>query len=247
MEDAEYTFKIDAFTPDSLPMARLAEYLAALADLIGHKASTHFVRLERGSTKLVHKVEATDAPKVERRLRDVIDGAPPTDACRAFNALDKLLADDNAIGELTQARGALIILFPGRTRPKQLTFPPLWQDGSIEGQVVSVGGRDATAHAILQDRDVTFTGCTLSRELARDLARYLYGPKVRFIGSGRWERLVDGGWRLLNFRVDRFEVLDESPLSEVLADIRAIPNGMTGNPDVYDEMARLAFDDGELH
>lgn len=76
MEDAEYTSKIDAFTPDSLPMARLAEYLAALADLIGHKASTHFVRLERGSTKLVHKVEATDAPKVERRLRDVIDGAP---------------------------------------------------------------------------------------------------------------------------------------------------------------------------
>lgn len=247
MQDTEYTFRIDAFTPETIPMARLAEYMAALAELIGHKASTHFVRMEAGSARLVHKVEATEAPKVERRLREVVDGNPPKDAGRAFKLLDQLLADDNAVGELIAEQGALIIPFPGRTRPKRLTFPPFRQDGSIEGQVVSVGGRDATAHAILQDRTVTFTGCSLSRDMARDLGKYLYGPKIRFHGSGRWERQTEGAWKLLDFRVDRFEVLDESPLSEVLSELRAMPNGISDNPDAYEDMMRLALGDREIH
>ncbi len=247
MQDTEYTFRIDAFTPDTLPMARLAEYMAALADLIGHKTSTHFVRLEAGSARLVHKVEATDAPKVERRLRDVVDGTPPKEATRAFRLLDQLLADDNAVGELVASGGALILPFPGRTRPKRLAFPPFRQDGTIEGHVVSVGGRDATAHAILQDRTVTFTGCTLSREMARDLARHLYGPKIRFHGSGRWERQTEGPWKLLDFSVDHFEVLDDSPLSAVLNELRGMPNGVSDDPDAYNEMLRLALGDQEIH
>lgn len=247
MEGTEYTFKIDAFTPDTIPMARLAEYMAALADLIGHKDSTHFVRLTEGSAKLVHRIEATDAPKVERRLREVIDGTPAKEACRAFSRLDELLADDNATGELQVTGGALVIEFPGRTRPKRLTFPPFRQDGSIEGQLVSVGGRDTSAHAILQDGAVTFTGCTLSRELARDLGKHLYGPKIRFTGNGRWERQVDGAWKLLDFRVDHFDVLDNSPLPEVLNDLRALPSKIANNPNAYYEMMNLGLDDGETH
>src|SRR3989344_5225289 len=103
MQDAEYPFKIDVFTPDTLPMARLAKYLAALADLVGHSDSTHFVAIEKGSAKLVHKVEAPDVPKVDRRLGDVAQGVGPKDAVRAFKALDDLLADDNAVGELSRS------------------------------------------------------------------------------------------------------------------------------------------------
>jgi hypothetical protein len=46
MSPVEYVFRIDAFTPDTLPMARLAEYLSALAKLLGHQEHTHFVRVD---------------------------------------------------------------------------------------------------------------------------------------------------------------------------------------------------------
>ncbi|HZL00812.1 MAG TPA: hypothetical protein VFC47_13045 [Caulobacteraceae bacterium] len=57
----EYTLWIDVFTLDTLPMSRLAQYLGALADLIGFKETTHFVRVEAGSARVVTRVESQDA------------------------------------------------------------------------------------------------------------------------------------------------------------------------------------------
>jgi hypothetical protein len=95
----EYTLRIDVFTPDTISMARLSEYMAALADRFGYEDSTHFVRLEPSSACVVARVEDHDVPKVRRRL-DVVEGpdAAP-DVVKAFKLLDDLLADDNAVGE----------------------------------------------------------------------------------------------------------------------------------------------------
>ena len=48
-EDYEYRFRIDVFKPDTMPMGRLAEYMADLSQLLGEKEQVHFVRLEEGS------------------------------------------------------------------------------------------------------------------------------------------------------------------------------------------------------
>jgi hypothetical protein len=53
----EYRLRIDAFTPETLPMSRLAEYMADLATLLGEQERVHFARLENGSTALVHTIE----------------------------------------------------------------------------------------------------------------------------------------------------------------------------------------------
>lgn len=245
MLDAEYTFKIDIFTPDTLPMARLADYLAALAVLVGHQDSTHFVAIEEGSAKLVHKVDAPDAPKVERRLSEVSQGLGARDAVRAFKQLDDLLSEDNAVGQLLRG-DALVIPFPGRTRPKPLTFPAFRQAGSIDGEVVRVGGQDASAHVILKDGGTVFSGCTLSRDLARDLAKYLYNGKVRLFGEGRWERHPEGSWKLLDFRVDSFEPLDDAPLADVVRDLRRLGDSQTSGSH-FDDLMRLRGNDGDAH
>lgn len=244
MESTEYVFRIDAFTPSTLPMSRLAEYMTQLAELLGHQEHTHFVRLEEGSAKVVHRVDAVDAPKVEERLRSVSFGGGPKDARRAYHKLDTLLANDNAIGSLD---GPVGIDFPGRLRPKALAFPSFRQDGAIEGQVVSVGGRDETAHVILQDHGVTYSNCSLNRELARKLAQLLYGPKVRLIGSGRWERQSEGVWKLLDFRVDRFEQLDESSLTDVLSDLAAIDENGLMHDAAASEILSLRGGEGRPH
>ena len=79
-ERYEYRFHIDAFTPASLPMAHLAEYMAALAAFLGQRERVHFLRLEGGSTVLVQEIEVEAAPKVRERLEGVRRGDGPADA-----------------------------------------------------------------------------------------------------------------------------------------------------------------------
>ena len=78
----EYRFKIDAFTPETLPMARLAEYMAELATLLGTQERVHFVRLEGGSTTLVQEIEYEAIPKVRERLNGIKTRSAPEDAPR---------------------------------------------------------------------------------------------------------------------------------------------------------------------
>lgn len=50
---AEYRFQIDAYTPETITMARLAEYMTYLAQVLGETASVHFDRLLGSSRKAV--------------------------------------------------------------------------------------------------------------------------------------------------------------------------------------------------
>jgi hypothetical protein len=248
LEPTEFTFRIDAFTPDTLPMARLAEYLAALAKLLGHQEHTHFVRVEPGSARLVHKVDAVDVPKVESRLQGIRMGDAPKDAIAARQALEDLLANDNAMGSLFENEtGRVVVPFVGRDRPKAITFPAFREDTTIQGQIVSIGGRDTTAHAILQDGDVYHASVSMKRDIARELAKLLYGPTVRLHGNGRFERQKDGVWKMLDFKVDRYTVLDDKTVAETLAAIRRVPNNGLMERNVYEELlkARRTEDDAE--
>ncbi|MEH6698321.1 MAG: hypothetical protein V7672_06455 [Brevundimonas sp.] len=241
----EYVFRIDAYQPETIPMERLAKYMLALADLVGSKASTHFVRLEKGSTKLVHAVDPPEAPKVAQRLRQAVLPSPPPDVAKAVSVLDDMLAGDNAVGELIH-EGAVIIPFPGRTRPPVLTFPTFKQAGSIDGEIVSLGGKDKTAHVILQDGPITYSNISVTRDQARELAGNLYRGKVRLYGDGRWERLPDGGWKLIGFSVDRFEALDDAPLDMVLAELREVLPEDT-QEGTHDRLMNLRLGDEGLH
>jgi hypothetical protein len=245
VKPTEFTFLINELTPDTLPMARLAIYLAALAKLIGHDERTHFVGIEPGSVKLVHKVEAVDVPKVENRLYGVLTGNAPKEALAARQVLEDLLANDNADGSLFETgTGRVVIPFVGRNRPKPITFPPFREDTTIQGQIVSVGGKDSTAHAILQDGDVFHAHVSMKRDLARELAKLLYGPTVRLHGNGKFERQNDGVWKMLDFKVERFTLLDDKTVAETLAGLRQVPGNGLMKAESYREILK-ARDDGD--
>ena len=73
----EFRFKIDAYSPETMPMARLAECLAQLAIILGELNAVHLVRLEGGSTIVVHKIEREAVPKVVDRVTSVRVGDRP--------------------------------------------------------------------------------------------------------------------------------------------------------------------------
>jgi len=219
----EFRFKIDAYSPEKIPMARLAAYMAELASLLGEEASVHFRRLEKGSTVIVHAVEKEAVPKVRARALAVRRGDGTQEAMRAFQAINKLLREDNAVGSLRDKKQtAKILQFPGRLEATE-KFTAVRQQGSIDGILNSVGGKDDTVHLRLQDHAGNqISGCHTSRTLGKELGKRLF-ESVRLFGRGRWNRDDEGVWTLEDFKVENFEPLDDAPLSDALAALRAIP------------------------
>lgn len=219
----EYRFKIDAYTPETMPMVRLAEYMRDLAMLLGEPKAVHFVKVKKGSTILIHKIEREAIPKVEDRVASVKSGEGPPDAQQAERNINRKLRDDNASGVLTRGARATIIRFPGR-EDMGLSFGTFSEEGSIDGVVIRIGGETDPCPVHLQSLDETQTHlCDVDRSLARGLAAYLFAGEVRVHGVGRWQRDENGAWSLERFRIRSFDPLDNLPLTAVVANLRTIP------------------------
>ncbi len=251
-DDKKLTFYIDAYSPETIPMAKLAEYMADFAALLGRDNAVHFDGLDKGSTKIKARIEFEDVPKVTTRLHEIRRGNPPKDAAKIFEQIDARLANDNAVGRIfveseDGAAPAELLAFPGRTRPKVQSYGPFTQDGHLDGVLISVGGKDETISIRLQNGDTTYANCDTTRTIARELGKHLFEP-VRIHGSGRWMREADGKWTLNRFRVHRFEGLGSDSLRDTVTALRAVRgSGWKDQADPLTELDDLRRDKDELH
>ncbi len=243
----EYRLRIDVFNVESLPMSRLAEYMAELARLLGEQEHVHFSHLESGSAVLVSSIEDPAMPKVMERLQEVCGGIGSKDAMQAYKALDTLLARDNAVAALTAEGGAEIIAFPGRTRPKPMRYGPFREEGSLDGTVIRLGGRDETIPILLKDAEGTEYPCQTTVQISKQLAPHYRGATVRVYGNGRWVREENGSWTLLQFDISRFEVIDDSPLMEVVAKLRGVEGSEWGKDPSLGDVLALRQEEGTAH
>lgn len=256
MADELYRFVINAYSPETIPMARLAEYMADLATLLGEKSEVHFVRLEAGSTALAWRLETEAVPKVDERLRRVSYREGPVEAIVAGERLDRRLREDGGDGYIARPGGSKILEFPGAKRNVHRPFAPFWQRGHLNGVVVLVGNKkgkssalDRTSSSIhLEDGSRSYI-CTAPRRLALEMKQYLLTDvPLRCSGEGRWERGTDGRWTLLQFRIEKFRELKRRPLAEVIDELRGVGGNWLQDPDPLGALARSKRgDDGDVH
>jgi len=249
--DRKLIFYIDAYSPETIPLAKLGEYIADFALLLGKDNVVHFAGLEPGSTRITAHVKFEDVPKVTTRLNDIRRGNPPQDAVKLFAQIDARLANDNAVGRILieedDAVAAELLVFPGRDRKTTQSYGPFTQDGSLDGILISVGGKDETVPLRLQNGDVTYTNCDTSRAIARDLGKHLFEP-IRVFGTGRWIRESDGAWTVKRFRVRRFDLLSDASLRDTITALRAVRgSGWAEIADPLGELTDLRHDDDKLH
>jgi hypothetical protein len=237
----EFRFCIDAYTPETMPLDRLAEYLAELAQVLGDARSVHLVELEPGSTVLIHKVDAQAVPKIRDQVAAVRHGNAPRPAMAAYQKINRLLREDNGSGVLIEESGAEILDFPGK-REEIPYFAAIEEYGEIDGEVIRVGGTGDPVPILLSADAGAFSGCWAKRSIAKPLANHLFEP-VRLFGQGRWIRDAEGQWLLSRLNVDRFQVLEQEVLSAALTKLRAIP-GLEWGDEALDELLRLRHGDG---
>ncbi|HNS35719.1 MAG TPA: hypothetical protein PKI70_06375 [Mesotoga sp.] len=214
----EYRFKIEAYTPDTFPMARCADYLCELANMLGESPYVHFVGLRSGCVEIAYSVDNEAVPKVTERIETIKRGQGTVTEMKAYKRINTMLREDNGRGAIIEDNNAKIIEFPGKEE-EALRLASVKQQGKMDGEVIRIGGSKDIVHITLEIEGKEISGFITKRTIAKELAKNLFEP-VRLYGEGRWERDEEGEWNLKSFRVDRFEVLKESKLSNTVLELR---------------------------
>jgi hypothetical protein len=239
----EYRFEIDAYSPETIPLARLSQYLGDLARMMGETDNVHFLRIEGGSTVPVIAVEWEAEPKVQERLRAVKfseEGA--ADAQRAYRELNKKLVEDNATGALIGPSRSNVLKFPGRAGASQPEFGPIRQYGTFQGIPIRIGGELNDVPIHLEDGDETHI-VSAPRRIAKQIGPHLFTSVVRVEGIGRWIRDRFGNWEMLGFYVHSFDALKEGDIRKSISRLRAVPAEWKQHEDPISEL--MAFRTGE--
>lgn len=210
-----FQFHIDAFRPETIPMSRLAEYMAALAALYGNNELVHFDKMRTGSAVLQVKVDEIASPKIGHRLKLVHSSNAPQDVTKAFISINNLLRADNAVGKIKREKGAVLLKFPGRETPAPKIYR-VKETGALDGTVIRIGGRDNTIPVWLQDRSGVIAYCEANKHMALELVSHYLGAPIRVTGQGDWIRDEDGQWKLERFKITDWNVLEDTPVEEIL-------------------------------
>lgn len=225
-----YDFRIDAWKPETLPMARLAEYLVKLSTMFGHKEHVHFMQVRKGSAIPEITVDHEVAPKVAARLRLVGTPEAPQELKRANQDVNRMLREDNASATLKIKRGASILVFPGKKTPLAEEVI-VHEQGNLDGFVIRVGGKDDSVPVWIEGEGKVIYKCQTNRDIARQLAAHLFDRPVRVTGSGQWCRTPERKWELEDFKIKSYEILDDRPLEEIINNLRQIDGNLWNEMD----------------
>lgn len=231
----ELRFYFEPYTPETLPLGRLADYLAELAKVLGDRRAVHLIEIQEGSTVLVTKLDPGTLPRIYERADAVRHETAPREAMEGYRNLNRMLREDEGSGALLEPTGAEILDFPGR-REAQPLFTGIEERGEVVGEIARIGGMSDPVPMLLQTAEGTISGCQAPRTIAKQLGRLLFEP-VRLYGIGSWSRTTAGIWRLNRFRVEQFEKIENEPLSTEILRLRALDLGW--GADAVSELLKL--------
>lgn len=249
-ETEEYEFWMDAYSPETISIKRLGEYMARLGKLLGNEDRVHFHELRGGSTALAMKIEREAVPKVKQRLVNIKNAEASNEALFAEKELNDMLRSDNAIGELRQVAPGdkrLILRFGGREIPKPQKIGPFSEPAIIKGELIRLEGKDATKHAGIMDAQ----GRVWSGEIALDVAVQIRGLMWEWViveGTAKWSRNEDGVWDLIDFHIHSCKPLPKDTLEDDIQSLRDIPNNKWNTmQDPLGFIRESRNDDDEIH
>jgi len=224
----ELRWKIDAYSADTMPLDRLADYLSELAKMLGDAEHLHLIKVDTGSTVPVLKVDDEAVDRVKQRAEDVKRGIAPVAVMQSYRRINIMLRHDKGKATLWDGT-AEIIPFPGYQEPDDLLSGVL-QRGSLDGQLEKIGGAKSWVPVQLRSLEGgRVSGCYAKKSLAKELGGHLFEP-VRLFGRGRWTRTDAGQWVLDKFSIETFERLNSDPLGDVVAALRSIKADWRPNP-----------------
>lgn len=224
----ELSFVIPGYTPETMPLDRLIEYLQQMAVVLGDPSNLHLVEIRKSSVNPVLHAPKATALEARDRAGRVQRGEGTRRQIDAYNRIRRMVRRD-AVGTKYAGRSALLksanrVILEIPAAPEETgVVDGLRQATSIDGQIIKVGGAGEDAALQLQAVDGRIlSGFSAKRHLAKELAQLLWGPTVRLNGMGIWCRDEDGIWSLTRMHVQSFEQLEEDDPMLTLERMRSL-------------------------
>ncbi|WP_158932580.1 hypothetical protein [Acidisphaera sp. S103] len=226
----EMEFVIPAYTPETMPLDRLLQYLQQIADVVGVPEDMHLVHIRSSSTKPVFKMPIPVAIQARDNITAVRSGRGTITQRRAYSQIRQMVRKDGGQSASLNDRTGIILDFPP-TPDDTGTISGIRQASSFEGSLTKVGG--VAEFIPIQMQDVSgdvFSGFSAPKTLAKAMAKLLFEP-IRVTGIGSWDRTPAGEWKLSKMLVQAYEPLDDEALHEVFQKLRAAPVVWPDNAD----------------
>ena len=235
----ELRFKIDAYTPDTMPLPRLLSYLRPLATILGEPDHVHLMEIHEGTTTAVLAVERHAYPQVSRHVRNLQEGLGSPSAKKAQQQIEGLASDDDARPcLLLDELGEMLVDFSEISQNGHVEYGPFSEPGVLDGVPIVVGGKNDPVPVHIETPHEVYV-CKASRALAKRIGEHLFTDPIRVWGVGQWLRDHDGQWNMLGFLIEGFEILRTESLSEVTDRLRGIEADWKSLDDPLGDLANL--------
>ena len=226
----ELEFVIPAYTPETMPLDRLLQYLQQIGEVVGATSDMHLVRIDASSTKPVFHIPAPVAAEARERIAAVRSGNGTQVQRTAFDRIRRMVRRDGGQPARLSDRTGVILDFP--PAPEEIgAISGVRQATCFDGALIRVGGVGDVIPVQMQSLDgEVFSGFSAPRILAKDMAQRLFEP-IRVAGIGNWDRSASGEWKLSKMLIQSYEPLNNESLEEVFRRLQAAPVTWPANTD----------------
>ncbi|MGH7102798.1 MAG: hypothetical protein ACREFJ_10425 [Acetobacteraceae bacterium] len=218
MDYEELEFVIPAYTPETMPLDRLLQYLQQIGEVIGFARDMHLVRIADSSTKPVFRLPTPIAIQARNGAAAVGRGSGTRDQRAAYERIRQMVRSDGGKPASLKDRSGVILDFP--PTPEVEPVIGIRQATTFDGVLLRVGGVGDYTPVLMQDlAGESCAGFSAPRPVAKAMATLLFEP-IRVNGIGSWDRSPDGDWKLAKMLIQTYDPLKDESAQDLLRLLR---------------------------
>jgi hypothetical protein len=235
-----FEFTVPGYTPDTMPLDRLIEYLEQLTVVLGEASELHLVGIEKSSTRPVLVMRHDVATRARARASEVRQGGGSARRRNAYDRIRHMVSEDGGAPASLAAPEGQILEFAMIDIGADQIVHAVRQPTTVQGELIRIGGRQENAQLLIQELSGNvIAGCTAPRAVATAMAHLLYRP-VSVSGDARWHRSNIGKWEIESLHVQSFAELDADDHEAVVAKLQAL--NVAWPDDAMEQLAAMRRD-----